>query len=101
VACDASRGRLDLPSKRKAAIFGRLSVPRRSAIRDDAAMAKPPIRRYALVPDPQEQRDGAGKPIRRFHLARVAVSPRSALGENRHERMEAIAERDGQRADAS
>ena len=35
-----------------------------------------------------------GKPIRRFHLARVAVSPRSAVGEDRHERMEAVAERD-------
>jgi hypothetical protein len=75
-------------------------VPWRSAIRDDAAMATPPIRRYALVPDPPEQRDEVGKPIRRFHLARVAVSPRSALGEDRHERMEAVAERDGQRADA-
>jgi hypothetical protein len=78
----------------------RWTLPRLSAIREDRAMATPPIRRYALVPDPPEQRDGAGKPIRRFHLARVAVSPRSALGEDRHERMEAIAERDGQRGDA-
>jgi hypothetical protein len=63
-------------------------------------MATPPIRRYALVPEPAEHRDGTGKPIRRLHLARVAVSPRSALGEDRHERMEAFAERDGQRGDA-
>jgi hypothetical protein len=33
---------------------------------------------------------GAGRP-RRFGLARVAVSPRSALGEDRHERLEQIA----------
>jgi hypothetical protein len=69
-------------------------MPWRSAIRDDAAMATPPIRRYALVPDRPEQRNVAGKPIRRFHLARVAVSPRSAVGEDRHERMEAVAEGD-------
>jgi hypothetical protein len=62
-------------------------------------MAKPPIRRYALVPD-RPYRDGSGRPIRRFHLARVAVSPRSALGEDRYQRMEAVAERDGQRGDA-
>ena len=63
-------------------------------------MATLRIRRYTLVPGPPEQRDGAAKPIRRFHLARVAVSPRSELGEDRHERMEAVAERDGQRRDA-
>jgi hypothetical protein len=58
-------------------------------------MATPPLRRYALVPDPPEQRDGLPKPVRRFHLARIAVSPRSALGEDRHERMEDVAARDG------
>jgi hypothetical protein len=63
-------------------------------------MATPPIRRYALVPGPPEQRDETAKPIRRFHLARVAVSPRSALGEDRHERMEAVAAHDGHRRDA-
>jgi len=51
-------------------------------------MAQPQIKRYALVPE----RDGHG--MRRFHLARVAPSSRSALGVNRLERMEEIAERD-------
>jgi hypothetical protein len=31
--------------------------------------------------------------VRRFSLARVAVNPRSALGVNRHERLERVAER--------
>jgi hypothetical protein len=60
-------------------------------------MATPPVRRYALVPGRPEQRDGLPKPLRRFHLARVAVSPRSALGEDRHARMEDVARRDGNR----
>jgi hypothetical protein len=57
-------------------------------------MATRPVRRYALVPDPPEPRDGLPKPLRRFHLARIAVSPRSALGADRHERMEDVARRD-------
>jgi hypothetical protein len=31
--------------------------------------------------------------VRRFHLARIAVSPRSATGADRHERMEEVARR--------
>jgi hypothetical protein len=58
-------------------------------------MATPPLRRYALVPDPPERRDGLPKPVRRFHLARIAGSPHSALGEDRHERMEDVAARNG------
>jgi hypothetical protein len=55
-------------------------------------------RRYVLV-----QRNGGpraeGAPVRRFSLARVPVSRpgvarRSALGVDRHERLERIAERD-------
>jgi hypothetical protein len=57
-------------------------------------MATPSVRRYALVPDPPQQRDGLPKPLRRFHLARIAVSPRSALGADRHKRMEEVAGRD-------
>jgi hypothetical protein len=64
-------------------------------------MATPPLRRYALVPDPPERRDGLPKPLRRFHLARIAVSPRSALGADRHERMEDVARRDGEQREAS
>jgi hypothetical protein len=71
-----------------------------SGIRDDRAMATPPIRRYALVPNPTPERDGSPGQIRRFQLARVAVSPRSALGADRHERMEAVAERDAVGRDA-
>lgn len=45
---------------------------------------------------PREDGDGrlaAGAPhIRRFSLARVGVSPRSALGVDRHERLEAVAD---------
>jgi hypothetical protein len=58
-------------------------------------MARPQIKRYALVPE----RDGHG--MRRFHLARVAPSSRSALGVNRLERMEEIAQRDRARENGS
>jgi hypothetical protein len=51
-------------------------------------------RRVVLVP--REETNGAraaGSPhIRRFRLARVGVSPRSALGLDRHARLEAVAE---------
>jgi hypothetical protein len=51
-------------------------------------------RRIVLVP--RESADGrlaAGAPhIRRFGLARVGVSPRSALGVDRHARLERIAD---------
>ena len=51
------------------------------------------VNRYVLVPrSPSE----GGPPLRRFSLARVAVSPRSALGEDRHERLERAA-REGRR----
>jgi hypothetical protein len=62
-------------------------------------MATPRVRRYALVPDPPDGRDGLAKPLRRFHLARIAVSPRSATGADRHERMEEVARRDSGRRD--
>jgi len=58
-------------------------------------MPQPPIQRYALVPD----REGRG--VRRFHLARVAPSSRSALGVYRLERMEEIAELDTGRENGS
>jgi hypothetical protein len=58
-------------------------------------MPQPPIKRYALVPD----REGRG--VRRFHLARVAPSSRSALGVDRLERMEEIAELDTGRGNGS
>ena len=49
-------------------------------------------KRYVLVP--QAQSSLAGPRVRRFRLARVAMSPRSALGVDRHERMEQIASRE-------
>jgi hypothetical protein len=56
-------------------------------------------RRYKLVPDDTDRDPGAPSPIRRrYSLARVAPSSRSALGVDRLERMEEIAElerRDG------
>jgi hypothetical protein len=55
-------------------------------------------RRIVLVP--REGADGrlaAGSPhIRRFGLARVGVSPRSALGMDRHERLERVADTERQ-----
>jgi hypothetical protein len=50
-------------------------------------------RRYALVPLTDEERPvpGAAR-IRRFGLARVGVSPRSATGMDRHERLEQAAD---------
>jgi hypothetical protein len=62
-------------------------------------MERPP-RRYKLVPlGDEDPPAGAPRKVRRFALARVAVSPRSALGVDRHERLEEVArrERDGDR----
>ena len=55
-------------------------------------------RRYLLVPDADAAEPPAeGEPprprVRRYSLARVAVSPRSALGEDWHRRLEEAAER--------
>ncbi len=49
-----------------------------------------PITRYALVPRTAETAASAVR-VRRYSLARLGVSPRSALGEDRHERMERVA----------
>jgi hypothetical protein len=62
---------------------------------EDVSMPQPRIKRYALVPD------GDGRGMRRFHLAQVAPSSRSALGADRLERMEEIAERDRWRESGS
>ncbi len=48
------------------------------------------MNRYLSVP--RSPAPGAsGGPVRRFSLARVGVTPRSALGEDRHERLERAA----------
>jgi len=60
------------------------------------------IARYKLVPESSPDRaaphSGSGPPpIKRYRLARVGVARRSALGVDRHERMEVIAGRDQRR----
>ena len=49
------------------------------------------IRSYKLVPQSNGSAPAATPGVRRYGLARVGVSRRSALGEDRHERMERIA----------
>jgi hypothetical protein len=49
--------------------------------------------RYLLVPRLSRPSEAPERPIRRYSLARVAPSPRSALGEDRHERLERVARR--------
>lgn len=52
------------------------------------AMNRPqPYNRYMLVP----RTATPGAPVRRYSLARVGDSRRSALGEDRHERLERAA----------
>lgn len=53
---------------------------------------QPEVNRYVLVPRAQRTETAGGGAVRRFSLARVGVSPRSALGEDRHERLERAAE---------
>jgi len=51
-----------------------------------------PIRSYKLVPSQANGSEPAQSPgVRRYRLARVGVGPRSALGGDRHERLERIA----------
>ena len=59
-------------------------------------------RRYSLIADDTPERDqGVPSPIkRRYSLARVAPSSRSALGVDRLERMEEIAALDGRNGSA-
>lgn len=52
-------------------------------------------RRYTLVPDDSRRTPNSPSPVRRrYSLARVAPSSRSALGVDRLERMEEIAARE-------
>jgi hypothetical protein len=52
-------------------------------------------RRYKLVPDDTQRDVASPSPVRRrYSLARVAPSSRSALGVDRLERMEEIADRE-------
>ena len=67
---------------------------------DHEHMRSPTPRRIALVPVSGDDAHvpGAGK-VRRYALARVGVSPRSALGVDRHERLERIAAAERRRLD--
>jgi len=57
-------------------------------------MPSPAVKRYRLLPaDPVPA--GARPAVRRLSLARVASSPRSALGIDRHARLEQIAGKAG------
>ena len=59
-------------------------------------------RRYELVPDDTRRDPNLRSPIRRrYTLARVAPASRSALGVDRLERMEEIAERERRNGDGS
>ena len=54
------------------------------------------ISRYKLLPaqsasDPAKANGSAPAPIRRYRLARVGVARRSALGADRHDRLEQVA----------
>ena len=50
-----------------------------------------PVTRYTLVPRSGETAAASAVRVRRYSLARLGVNPRSALGEDRHERMERVA----------
>ena len=59
-------------------------------------------RRYKLVPDDTPGEPPSASPVkRRYSLARVAPSSRSALGVDRLERMEEIADRERQNGKGS
>jgi hypothetical protein len=52
-------------------------------------------RRYTLIPDDSQRQAAPASPVRRrYSLARIAPSPRSALGVDRLERMEEIVARE-------
>ena len=53
------------------------------------------IKRYTLVP--RSSLNGSSEGVKKFSLARVGVTPRSALGVDRHERLEQIADADRER----
>jgi hypothetical protein len=58
-------------------------------------------RRYRLIPDDTPGTPPPSPVKRRYTLARVAPSSRSALGVDRLERMEEIAERERRNGDAT
>ena len=66
-----------------------MTAGRRSAHTVDMS-ARNGIRRYVLVPQSDAAEPG-GPGVRRYRLAHLGGSPRGALGEDRHERLERAA----------
>jgi hypothetical protein len=56
------------------------------------------IARYKLLPETPSANGSERPAIRRYRLARVGVARRSALGVDRHERLEEIAAREDENA---
>jgi hypothetical protein len=82
----------------KITIFGHRADAARPALSEDLRMRSPAPRRYALVPMNGKEPSANGPArVRRYALARVGVTPRSALGVDRHERLEQIAAADRRR----
>jgi hypothetical protein len=52
------------------------------------------IARYKLLPETPSSNGSTPPPIKRYRLARVGVARRSALGVDRHERLEHVAQRE-------
>ena len=74
-------------------ILGRPDEHLHPADRHDVRMrGQPYVNRYVLVPRTQPKEQSSGGVVRRFSLARVGISPRSALGDDRHERLERAAD---------
>lgn len=65
---------------------------RRADGHDERMRGQPDVNRYVLVPRTQPKERSNGGVVRRFSLARVGVSPRSALGDDRHQRLERAAD---------
>jgi hypothetical protein len=82
------------------AIFSARSEGGRSGGGKHAAMrSNGHVRRLVLV-QRAEQAQPPERRVRRFALARVAPSPRSALGVDRHERLERVVAAERRRIDA-
>ena len=76
--------------QRAGAIFRRAAIGPRSAQDEDQPRMKPEpkVNRYVLVPQVPR---GSNRTVRRFSLARLAPSARSATGVDRLERLERVA----------
>jgi hypothetical protein len=76
----------------KITIFGQRADALSPAPSENWGMRTPVPRRYALVPMSGMEPAATGPAkVRRYALARIGVTPRSALGVDRHERLERIA----------